>query len=347
MQETDGIFLSMHEDDDSLEYRAVDSAGEVLWTAQRPRACSTYLVTATADGPIAVLMDQDTLTGTSLTPTAGGYDLATGEQRWGPVETPGALLGNGLVFAGAPKDFIGASGPRTALDPATGDVVAADADDESESQGEGEGDETSSRVVALFGEHLVRSQGGTIIGEDLTGNRLWTRAATDFGMSASGVREVPWEPIGDTHALVGEAGDQTRTLIDLRSGITVDAEIADAWFDAWGHTLVTAGSELRGFDVGGAKRWSSPLPENAEVATVGAGLIVVDSESGTGSEAESGSDHTEQPVTAISTQDGGRDESGTPLLTTSQRLGTPHHISESGAALFGDPQTPLLVTSRN
>ncbi|WP_350269521.1 hypothetical protein AAFP32_13230 [Brevibacterium sp. CBA3109] len=327
-QEEDGIFLSMHENDGSLDHRAVDSTGQILWTTQRPRACSTYLVTTTRDGPIAVLMDQDSPTGDSLTPTASGYDLTTGETLWGPVETPGPLLGNGLVFAGAPKDFIGTGGPRTALDPSTGDVVAA--------EGEGE----SSRVIALFGEHLVRSQGSDILGEDLDGRRLWTRAAEDFGMSASEAREVPWELIGDSHALLGEAGSQARTLIDLRSGATVDAEIAEAWFDSSSDTLVSVGSHLRGLDADGTQRWSTPLPENAEVAAVGAGLIAFDSESGRDS------DHAESSPTARSARDGSAIEGETPLLMTIARLGAPHLISESGAALIGDPQTPLLVTSQ-
>lgn len=339
-QEANGTFLSMHENDDSLEYRAVDSTGEVLWTAQRPRACSAYLVTTTDSGPIAVLMDQDLSTGNSLTPTASGYDLKTGQKQWGPVETPGAMLGNGLIFAGAPKDYIGPSGPRTALDPATGDVVAAEGEDA------GEGGDASPRVVALFGEHLVRSQGGDIVGEDLDGQKLWNRAAEDFSMSTSEVREIPWEPTGESHALVGDAGSETRTLIDLRSGATVDSEISGAWFDSSTDTLVTVGSELHGFDADGTKRWSTPLPEDAAVTAVGAGLITFDSESGSEPENESDSDQEEQSVTDRSARDGSPIKKDTPLLKATKQLGAPHYISESGAALIGDPQTPLLITSQ-
>lgn len=332
-QEAGGTFLSMHENDDSLEYRAVDSSGEILWTAQRPRACSAYLVTTTADGPIAVLMDQGPATEDSLTSTASGYDLQTGQKRWGPVETPGAMLGNGLVFAGAPKDFIGTGGPRTALNPATGDVAAAEREGEGEGEGKSEGDDSSSRVIALFGEHLVRSQNGDIIGEDLDGDRLWTRAAEDFGMSAADAREIPWEPIGTSHALLGDAGSEERTLVDLDSGTSVDSDISGAWFDSASNTLVTAGSDLQGFKSDGTELWTSPLPENAEVAAVGAGLIVFDS-AGDG-------------TTARSARDGSRADSDTALLRTLKSFGSPHHIAESGAALVGDPQTPLLITSRS
>ena len=360
-QEADGTFLSMHETADSLEYRAVDSTGEVLWTAQRPRACSAYLVTSTNDGPIAVLMDQGSSSGSSLTPTASGYDLTTGEKQWGPVETPGPLLGNGLVFAGAPKDFIGVGGPRTALDPTTGDVVAVE--DESEgtdaaaAEGGREGEGGSTEVIAMFGEHLVRSQGSDIVGESPDGRRLWIRAAEDFGMSASELRETPWESIGTSHALLGDAGSHARTLIDLRSGATVDSEIAEAWFDSSSSTLVTVGSHLRGFDAAGTKRWSTPAPDNAEVAAVGGGLITFVSDGGTDSKSDdsdsesrsdsgSGAEPAEQPVTARSARDGDPVDGDTPLLATIQQLGAPHHISASGAALIGDPQTPLLITTQ-
>ncbi|TSI19420.1 PQQ-binding-like beta-propeller repeat protein [Brevibacterium aurantiacum] len=318
----------MHEKDARLEYRAVDSNGVILWTAQRPRVCSAYLVTTTDSGPIAVLMDQGPTTGGSLTSTASGYDLETGQKRWGPVETPGAMLGNGLVFASAPKDFIGTGGPRTALDPATGDVVAA------------ENDDTSTRVVALFSEHLVRSRDDNLIGENLDGDRLWTRTAGDFDVSAAEAREIPWEPIGATHALLGDAGSEERTLIDLNSGASVDSDISGAWFDSSTDTLVTAGADLQGFDSDGSERWESPLPENAEVAAVGAGLIAFDTES-TG-----GPDQTDRSVAARSARNGSLAEGDTPLLRTLKSLGSPHHIAESGAALVGDPQSPLLITGR-
>ncbi len=330
----------MHENDDSLEYRAVDSSGEVLWTAQRPRACSAYLVTTTDDGPIAVLMDQGPTTGNSLTPTASGYDLETGKKRWGPVETPGAMLGNGLVFAGAPKDFIGTGGPRTALNPATGDVAAAESEDAADNE-----DGTSSRVVALFGQHLLRSQNGDIVGEDLDGNRLWTRAAEDLGVSASEVREIPWEPIGASHALLGDAGSAERTLVDLDSGASVDSDISGAWFDSASDTVVTAGPDLQGFNSDGTERWRSPLPESAEVAAMGAGLIVFASESDGGAAGDGGT--AGDGTAARSARDGKKAEGDTALLATFKRLGSPHHISESGAALVGDPQTPLLITGRS
>ncbi|MDN6748511.1 MAG: hypothetical protein L0L93_16175, partial [Brevibacterium sp.] len=50
---------------------------------------------------------------------------------------------------------------------------------------------------------------------------------------------------------------------------------------------------------------------------------------------------------ARSARDGSPVDADTPLLMAIKRLGAPHHISETGAALIGDPQTPLLITSRS
>lgn len=326
VQEADGMFLSMHEDEDGLDFLAVDSQGEIAWSAQRPRVCSGFLVTAAEDGPVAVLMDQASPSGGSLTTTATGYDLVTGNERWGPVETPGPLLGNGLVFAGPPKDFIGAGGSRTALDPATGNTLAVEDDGTSDDAVK----DGSAQVIALLGDHLVRSQGTSIIGEDLHGHRLWTRESADFGMSVSQARETPWEPIGTSHAIVGEADSEARILLDLDSGATVASDIEDAGFDSSSNTLVTIGSDLRGLDDDGTKRWSTPLSDEAEVAAVGAGLIVFDS--GTGSR---------------SARDGSLVKNDPAALKATEQFGPPHHISKTGAALIGDPQSPLLVTNQN
>ena len=41
-QEADDVFLSLHEAESDLEFRAVDSDGTILWSAQRPRVCSGF-----------------------------------------------------------------------------------------------------------------------------------------------------------------------------------------------------------------------------------------------------------------------------------------------------------------
>src|SRR5699024_6261566 len=215
--------------DSDLEFRAVDSAGTILWSAKRPRVCSGFLVSDSENGPVAVLMDQQSAGSDALDTTASGFDLATGEKLWGPVEVPGPLLGSGLVFAGPPEDFIGAGGPRTALDPASGAELAVEDDD-------------SPRILALLDNHLVRANGEELIGEDLEGQRLWTRPAADLGFTTAEARETP----------------------------------RDAGFDSRSRTLVTSDSKLHGFDLDGTKRWDAPLDGDAELSAVGAGFVISD-----------------------------------------------------------------------
>ena len=317
-QEADDVFLSLHEAESDLEFRAVDSDGTILWSAQRPRVCSGFLVSDSADGPVAVLMDQQSGSSGSLETTASGFDLHTGEKLWGPVEVPGPLLGSGLVFAGPPEDFIGTGGPRTALDPASGAELAV------------EGDE-SPRILALLNTHLVFADGEQLIGEDLDGRRLWTRPVADLGLTAPEARETPWEAVGNSHALIGGEGRQ-RTLIDLRSGDTVATGIDGAGIDSRSRTLVTSDEQLHGFDLDGTKRWDVPLDGDDELTAVGAGLVVT----------ESGAQDAGEATQARSA------ENGQPLDTAEElpfygEFGAPHHIAETGARLVGDPASPLLI----
>ncbi|WP_298418880.1 hypothetical protein [Brevibacterium sp.] len=320
-QESEGVFLSLHEADSDLEFRAVDSAGTILWSATRPRVCSGFLVSDSEDGPVAVLMDQQSDGNDTLDATASGFDLASGEKLWGPVEVPGPLLGSGLVFAGPPEDFIGASGPRTALDPASGAELAVEDDD-------------SPRILALLDNHLVLADGEELIGEDLEGQRLWTRPAADLGLTTAEARETPWEAVGDSHALIGSDGGQ-RTLIDLDSGDTVAADIDSAGFDSRSRTLVTSDSKLHGFDLDGTKRWDASLDDDAELSAVGAGFVITES-------ATEGDDDGTQTRSADDGQ----------ILEIEQApetggFGAPHHIDDSGARLVSDPASPLLIPAED
>ena len=318
-QEADGVFLSLHETDSDLEFRAVDSDGTILWSAQRPRVCSGFLISDSADGPVAVLMDQQSESGNSLETTASGYDLRTGKKRWGPTEVPGPLLGSGLVFAGPPKDFIGTGGPRTALDPATGTELATEDDD-------------SPRILALFDDHLILADDTKLIGEDLEGQRQWTQPIADLGLTADEAREPPWEAVGDTHALVGGRGHE-RTLIVLRSGDIIATDVDSAGFDSHSRTLVTSDSKLRAFDLDGTQQWEEPLEDEAELTAIDAGIVVTESGSG-------GADGSDTQVRAA---DDGRPLDADRELPEHHDFGAPHHIADSGARLVGDPASPLLV----
>ena len=318
-QEADDVFLSLHEAESDLEFRAVDSDGTILWSAKRPRVCSGFLVSDSADGPVAVLMDQQSGSSGSLKATASGFDLHTGENLWGPVEVPGPLLGSGLVFAGPPEDFIGAGGPRTALDPASGAELAVE-------------DGDSPRVLALLDGHLVLADGEELIGEDVEGRRLWTRPLADLGLTAAEARETPWEAVGDSHALLGSGGGQ-HTLIDMRSGKTVASDIDGTGFDSRSRTLVTSDSKLHGFDLDGTKRWDAPLDGDAELSAVGAGLVITESDSG-------GADDDGMQTRSA---DDGQLLDAAEEAPESGDFGAPHHIADSGARLVGDPGSPLLI----
>ncbi|WP_420095566.1 hypothetical protein [Brevibacterium sediminis] len=319
-QEAEGVFLSLHEAETDLEFRAVDSDGTVLWSAQRPRVCSGFLVSDTADGPVAVLMDQQSGSNDSLKTRASGFDLHSGKKLWGPVEVPGPLLGSGLVFAGPPEDFIGAGGSRTALDPANGAELAVEHGD-------------APRILALLDGYLVLADGEELIGEDLEGRRLWTRPLAALGLTAAEARETPWEAVGGSHALIGSGGHQ-RTLIDLRSGKTVADGIYGAGFDSHSRTLVTSDSKLNGLDLDGTKRWDAPLDGDAELAAVGAGFVVT--EAGAGGDAD-------DEGTQTRSADDGRILDAAEEATESGDFGAPHHIADSGARLVGDPGSPLLI----
>ncbi|SMX85754.1 hypothetical protein [Brevibacterium linens] len=318
-QEADDVFLSLHEAESDLEFRAVDSDGTILWSAQRPRVCSGFLVSDSADGPVAVLMDQQSGSSGSLKTTASGFDLHTGENLWGPVEVPGPLLGSGLVFAGPPEDIIGAGGPRTALDPASGAELAVE-------------DGDSPRILALLDGHLVLADGEELIGEDVEGRRLWTRPLADLGLTAAEARETPWEAVGDSHALLGSGGGQ-HTLIDLRSGDTIATGIDSAGFDEHSRTLVTSDSKLHGFDLDGTKRWDAPLDGDAELSAVGAGLVIT----------ESGAGDADDDGTQTRSATDGQPLDAAEEAPESGDFGAPHHIADSGARLVGDPGSPLLI----
>lgn len=317
-QEADGVFLSLHEKSSDLEFRAVDSAGTILWTALRPRVCSGFLVSESEAGPVAVLMDQQSGSNGSLATTASGFDLHTGRELWGPVEVPGPLLGSGLVFAGPPQDFIGEGGPRVALDPATGKRLATENED-------------SPRVITLLGSHLILADGGRLVAQDLEGHRLWAREVEGLGVSADEARETPWEAVGETHALLGSTGDRQRTLIDLRSGAAVAADIDRAGYDAGSRTLVTSDAQLHGFGLDGTKRWDAPLADDAELSAVGDGRIVT--ETGTGNETDG---------TETRSASDGQLIDGAEHDPVTRRFGAPHHIAETGARLLGDLDSPLL-----
>src|SRR5699024_12363937 len=89
VQESEGVFLSLHEADSDLEFRAVDSDGTILWSATRPRVCSGFLVSVSEYGPVAVRMDHQSYGKDTLDAMASGIDLSSGVKVCVPVEMTG------------------------------------------------------------------------------------------------------------------------------------------------------------------------------------------------------------------------------------------------------------------
>src|SRR5699024_4092814 len=104
----DGILFGLHEVDGVLEFSAVSTDGEVLWTTERPASCSGFTLSKIGETPIAVLTDVESTDDALAQVTASAYDLRTGELQWGPVPVAGAWRGPGTVFAeAAPASEVG------------------------------------------------------------------------------------------------------------------------------------------------------------------------------------------------------------------------------------------------
>src|SRR5699024_8734668 len=97
----DGVLFGLQEVEGVLEFTAVSTQGEKLWSTQRPASCSGFTLSKAGDTPIAVLTDVDSTADALAQVTASAYDLRTGEPQWGPVPVEGPWRGPGTVFAQA------------------------------------------------------------------------------------------------------------------------------------------------------------------------------------------------------------------------------------------------------
>ncbi|SLN00444.1 COG1475: Predicted transcriptional regulators [Brevibacterium yomogidense] len=208
------VFLSAEETDRALVYRAVDSTGTVLWTAQRPLACAGFVVTQDSEGRnLAVLTDAETSDSSLSITTASAYDLGSGEQVWGPVEVPGPHTGPGLVFAAPPEGFMGESGESVALDPTTGEPLGDDG-----------------RVIGEFDGTVLRVEGDDVTAE--TGSDdAWSTPLSEIGGGASSLEAHAAASAADGLALL-DTGDGTGPLLDLDSGEVLGETVHDAAHDA-------------------------------------------------------------------------------------------------------------------
>lgn len=262
-QERDGLFFGLSmpvEVGLPLRYIATDSQGTILWTAERPPACTGFVVSRAAEVPIAVLTDVDSSGATTVT----AYDLESGQRRWGPLAVLGAHQGPGLVFA-APAEALGATGPRVALDPATGAVVADEAE------------HTGLTVVGEFDGVVLTSQDGMLNGVDAeSGQQRWSIPTTEVGIAGGGapVALPGAEAPPGTALLVGAAGaGPVGALIQTDDGTVLTTDARQAVLDpVTGVHVVLGATTLRALR-GTEELWSIEDTTTTTVASAGGVLV--------------------------------------------------------------------------
>lgn len=309
-QEAGGIFLGLRDASDRVIFSAVSESGSVLWEAERPRICSAFVATLSADRPIGVLMDLQAGTDTLTTSTATAYDLRTGEEIWGPVEVPGPHQGPGLVFSAPPDDFMGNSGPRVALDPGSGSILA----DERE----------------LDGAHIVGEHGGTVllakqnelIAMSADDASLWTLTLDEFGWNPK--EAVEGRQISDGVVILSETESGRTAVVRLDDGsvLTLDARETD--FDPATGTLIVLGELLTGYDASGDVSWQQAPPADSTLVSAGRGVVYLRSPNGT---------RVYDVVT------------GAHYATTV--VDVPTMITGRGAGIIGPTEHPLLVAAEH
>lgn len=249
------FMVGFTEAEDGLIYSAIDSYGTVLWEVMRPKSCTGFAVSYADDEPIVVLTDAmvnpetDTASATWQT-TATAYDLATGTPVWGPVAVPGTVQGPGVVFgASAPAATLGEVGPRLALDPATGAVIADEADS------------PDTAIIGEFNGTLISRTGTTVTATDTaTETQLW---AADSGTVSAA--PVATHPVGAA-LLATDAGIDA---IDIATGAVIATGIDSADFEPLAQIWVVAEDRtVTGQDAEG-EIWARTLPESATIAVSG------------------------------------------------------------------------------
>lgn len=263
--EAEGIFLGIgpftaH----AVQFSATASDGTVLWTTQRPLSCTGFTLTFDGQRTLAVLTDLSPGTGARVAvTTASAYDLATGEQMWGPVEVPGPHAGPGLVFASLPEGgAMGASGPRMALDPASGALVAT------------ENTHRSERLIGEYHGVLLIAADEQLIGRDaVAGTEHWRLPLADLGFTDPD--QVVAAPSSVTNATLAVIGDHASSaLIDLVNGQALAHGVQDTALDASSGMHVTVERDhLRGRTRNGVVQWDQPIDAGARIVSVSGGVV--------------------------------------------------------------------------
>ncbi|MCI2266890.1 hypothetical protein [Sediminivirga luteola] len=260
-QERGGVFVGASDEGEVLEFSAVGSDGAVLWSAQRPILCTGFALVADEEGrDLAVLTDIASSEEAIAATTATAYDLHTGEEVWGPVEVPGPLQGPGLVFGAAPEGFMGEAGPKTALDPTTGEVIAQE--------------DEENRIIGEYQGLVLTAEGGALVGEDgRTDQQEWSVDEGDLGWEPAGASAaVETDPGAELALVTGPEG--ASALIDTGSGEVVATDVVDAASDPTAGARVLVGpADVRAVDEDNEEQWAQSTGEETTIEAIGTGLV--------------------------------------------------------------------------
>ena len=313
----DGILFGLHEVDGVLEFSAVSTDGEVLWTTERPASCSGFTLSKIGETPIAVLTDVESTDDALAQVTASAYDLRTGELQWGPVPVAGAWQGPGTVFAeAAPASAMGETGQRQVLDPASGEPVEIDG------HVIGEFDGTILSASDAGGEAAITAEGeqewevplAQLLPED-------EGAATD-----SGVKPLPGQARPPGFALLGIDDSPEAALIDLSNGDVVSPRATSAAWDPAAEMLIfTEPGTLAGYTPEGPA-WNRELAEGLRITASGGVLTYLRS------------DTAVQVINAVT----GEDAVGYDPEATNYAI--PSLVTADGAAVFNLEDLTLIGT---
>ena len=316
-QSADGILFGLRETDGVLEFSAVSTDGQKLWTTERPATCSGFTLSTIEGSPIAVLTDVDSTDDALAEVTASAYDLRTGELQWGPVPVPGPWHGPGTVFAeAAPASAMGDTGEREVLDPATGEPMEIDG-----------------HVIGEFsGTILSTSDAGSEPAVTAEGEQEWEVPLAQLlpegeGAAAdSEIMPLPGQPSPPGFALLGIGDSPEATLIDLSNGDVISTRATSAsWDPAAEMLIVTEPGTLAGYTSQGPA-WNRELAEGLRIAASGGVLTYLRS------------DTAVQVVNAVT----GEDAVGYAPEATNYAI--PALVTADGAAVFNLDDLTLVGT---
>lgn len=264
-QGLDDIFLAPREVDGLLEFIAVEPSGTIAWSALRPISCTGFTLTRTSEGrALAVLSDltstESELSATSIT----AYDLATGEEVWGPIPVPGPHQGPGLVYAAAPSGVMGETGPKLVVNADTGQAAPLP--------------KGHTVVGEYFGTVLSASPQALTANTGHDGRQLWKIPATELEVSPQQLRAAVGTPRESGHVLL-QLAHENHMLLDLEHGRLVADKLR------WAHTdpltatnIVQSDTQLRALDPLGEVLWELSVDEETTMAGQGHALIYLRAE---------------------------------------------------------------------